>query len=349
MAANGTRSALILGVTGQDGSHLAADLLSQGYAVYGGYRRGHSSKLWRLEELKILDRVQLINVNVNEPHQVLEALTTLKPAEVYHLAGESFVADSFEQPRSVIEANVIGALNVLEAIRIVAPGTRLFYAASAEMFGASLDGRLLDEMSPFRPTNPYGISKLAGHQLVGMYRERHKIHAVCGIMFNHEGPLRARNFVTRKITYNLARLKLAGGKPMQLGALTSARDWGFAADYAALMPRLLALDTLDDFVVATGEKTTVKEFVSLAAHAAGFDPVFEGDGASTTCRDRKSGLPLVEVSAKYFRPFDTPPLIGNPAKVKAATGFKGSRDVGAIAEAMIAADILRRKNGMTHV
>jgi GDPmannose 4,6-dehydratase len=218
------KTALILGVTGQDGAHLAADLLGQGWKVYGGFRRGHATKLWRLEELDILDQLNLVNLNLHEPHQVIEVISQLQPDRLYHLAGESFVADSFQQPRSIIETNTLGTLNVLEAIRIFSPETRLFFASSAEVFGVANGGGLLDEQSPSRPINPYGISKLAAQQLVGVYRERHGLHAVCGIMFNHEGPLRARNFVTRKITFHLARLSMDGGPPMQLGAFNAARD-----------------------------------------------------------------------------------------------------------------------------
>ena len=342
-----TRKALILGVSGQDGALLAADLLRDGWKVYGGSRRGHISKLWRLEELGIIDQVELVNINLHEPFQIMEAIGTLKPDHIYHFAGESFVADSFQQPRSVIETNVIGTLNVLEAMRISASKARLFFASSAEVFGNA--NGACDEDSPFHPINPYGVSKLTAQQMVQIYRARHGLHAVCGIMFNHEGPLRARNFVTRKITYNLARLRLDGGAPMQLGDMASGRDWGAAADYVGIMPKTLGLDAAEDFVFATGKKTSVREFLDCAAQAAGFSPVFDGEGAAMTCRDRTSNLTLATVSPKYFRPFDTAPLVGNPARLKSRTGFAGSRDVAAIAEAMVAADLDRRKNGSTNV
>lgn len=349
MASRSSRTALILGVTGQDGALLAAELLRQGWTVRGGFRRGHATKLWRLEELGVLGKIEMININLHEPFQVIEAITAVRPDHVYHLAGESFVADSYQQPRSVIETNVLGTLNVLEALRLAAPAARLFFASSAEIFGIPQPGQLLDEDSPFRPTNPYGISKLTAQQLVGIYRERHKLHAVCGMMFNHESPLRARNFVTRKITYHLARLRLEGGPPVQLGALDSSRDWGAAADYVGALPMALDCETPMDYVFATGTKTSVREFLRLAAEAAGFNPVFEGEGVATTCRDAKTGQALAAVSAQYFRPFDTPPLIGNPARLTQATGFKGSRSVAAIAEEMVKTDMQRRKSGSTHV
>ncbi len=344
-----TRTALILGVTGQDGAHLATDLLREGWEVHGGFRRGHATKLWRLEELGILDQLQLVNLNLHEPHQVIEVISQLKPARLYHLAGESFVADSFQQPRSIMETNTVGTLNVLEAVRIFSPETRLFFASSAEVFGSTQSKSLLDEHSAMHPNNPYGISKLAAQQLVKVYRERHGLYAVCGIMFNHEGPLRARNFVTRKITFHMARLKIDGGPPMQLGAFDAARDWGSAIDYTRAIPMTLNVDSPRDFVFATGKETTVREFLHIAGEVAGLAPEFEGEGSSMVCRDAKSGSELAIVSTQYFRPFDTPPLVGNPARLKSATGFKGSRDITAIAEDMVEADLRRRKNGAVHV
>ena len=346
---NHEKTALILGVTGQDGAHLADELLSHGWSVYGGFRRGHSTKLWRLEELGILDKVNLTNLNLHEPHQVIEIISQIRPNCLYHFAGESFIADSFQQPRSMIETNTLGTLNILEAIRIFSPETRLFFSSSAEVFSSPNAKVLLDENSPMNPSNPYGISKLAAQHLVGVYRERYGLHAVCGIMFNHEGPLRARNFVTRKITYHLARMRIDGGPPMQLGSFDAARDWGSAIDYARAIPMTLNVDIPEDFVFATGEETKVRDFLSLSAEFAGFLPIFEGDGQSITCRDSKSDQVLATVSPKYFRPFDTPPLIGNSERLKQATGFEGSRSISVIAEEMVKADIQRRKNGLVHV
>jgi GDPmannose 4,6-dehydratase len=343
------RIALILGVTGQDGAILAAHLLREGWKVRGGFRRGHNTKLWRLEELGILGKIEMVNINLHEPFQVIESISSAKPDHIYHFAGESFVADSYQQPRSVLETNVLGTLNVLESIRIAAPEAKLFFASSAEVFGVPDQDQLLDEGSPFRPTNPYGISKLTAQQLVGIYRERHNLHTVCGLMFNHEGPWRARNFVTRKITYHMARLRLDGGTPMQLGAMDSCRDWGAASDYIEILPSVLDNVPPQDYVFATGKKTAVKDFLHLAAEAAGFSPAFDGEGLTMTCRDAKTGLTLATVAAQYFRPFDTPPLIGNPGRLKKVTGFKGSRDVAVIADEMVKADIQRRKSGSTHV
>lgn len=343
------RTALILGVTGQDGSLLAARLLDQGWRVYGTFRRGGAGRLWRLDELGIAERITLVNANLYEPHLIIEAIGTIKPDHIYHLAGESFVADSFEQPRSVLETNVLGTLNVLEAVRIAARDARLFFASSAEIFGRPAPDGLLNENSPRHPANPYAVSKLTAQNLATVYRERHGLHAVCGIMFNHEGPMRGRNFVTRKISHTLARLRLEGGPPMQLGAFDAARDWGSAADYVAAQAMTLTLDTPQDFVFATGRQTRVEDFLRLAAEAAGFDPAFDGDGLSATCRDRTSGRLIAVVAPRYLRRFDTPPLIGDPSKLIQATGFQGSRQIAVVAEEMVRADIDRYKQGLTNI
>jgi GDPmannose 4,6-dehydratase len=343
------RTALILGVTGQDGALLARKLVDEGWRVRGGFRRGENTKLWRLDELGLIGKIEMINLNLHEPFQVVEAITTVRPDHIYHFAAESFVADSYHQPRTVLETNVLGTLNVLESMRLIAPEAKLFFASSSEVFGTPIEGQLLDENSSFRPINPYAISKLSAQHLVGTYRDRHKLHAVCGMMFNHESPYRARNFVTRKITYHLARLKAEGGAPVQLGSLDSCRDWGSAADYVSVLPTALDHVPPQDYVFATGRKTSVRDFLRLAAEAAGFKPEFDGEGLAATCRDGKSGQVLATVAAQYFRPFDTPPLIGNPARLKQASGFKGSRDVAVLAAEMIKSDIDRRAKGMTHV
>jgi GDPmannose 4,6-dehydratase len=343
------RTALILGVSGQDGSLLAQKLVKEGWRVRGTFRRGEATKLWRLQEMDLVGKIELINLNLHEPFQVVEAISSAKPDHIYHFAGESFVADSYHQPRLVLETNLLGTLNVLESIRLIAPEAKLFFASSSEVFGTPSTAELLDENSPFRPINPYAISKLSAQQMVATYRDRHKLHAITGMMFNHESPMRARNFVTRKITYHLARLKLEGGPPMQLGAMDSCRDWGSASDYIEAMTAAVDFAPPQDYVFATGRKTSVRDFLKVSAEAAGFSPAFEGEGANMTCRDIKSGQALAAVSPQYFRPFDTPPLIGDPSRLKKATGFAGSRDVAAIAEDMVKTDLHRRKNGSTHV
>jgi len=344
-----TKKALILGATGQDGAHIAAHLVKDGWDVYGGFRRGSANKVWRLEQLGLLGKVKLVNVNVDEPYNLIEVFKQVMPDHIYHFAGESFVADSFIHPVTTLEANTLGTLHVLEAMRLTVPAARLFFASSSEVFGSVPQGVLLNEGSPLLPINPYGISKMTAQHLVRMYRETHGLFATAGILFNHESSLRARSFVTRKITYNLARLKIHGGAPVELGQFCSARDWGSAEDYTQAMTQVLALDAPDDFVFATGKLTSVRDFLSIAAAAAGFDPVFERSGADEKCIDKTTGLPLAHVSERYFRPHDTSARSGDATKLKLKTGWQGSRSIADVACEMVKTDINRWEKGITNV
>lgn len=343
------RNALILGATGQDGAHAAAHLLAAGWNVFGGFRRGSGMKTWRMDDLGITSRVKLLNINIDEPFNLIDVFRTVQPSRILHFAGESFVADSFCHPRTTLEANTLGTLNVLEAMRLTVPEARLFFASSSEVFGPSADGSALHEGSPMRPTNPYGISKMASQHLVRMYRENYGLHASSGMLFNHEGPLRARSFVTRKITYNLARLAVAGGDPLELGGFSSARDWGAADDYTRVMLDVLDLPQSGDFVFATGVLTPVRRFLALAAEAAGFRPEFEGEGVDECCIDAASGRLLARVSPRYFRPFDTTARTGDATHLKTATGWSGSRPIDVLAGEMVQADLARWKEGRTNV
>jgi GDPmannose 4,6-dehydratase len=341
-------TALILGATGQDGAHLAQHLIKDGWKVYCGFRRGSNAKTWRLEHLEILDKVQLININIDEPFNLVDVLTSIKPNQIYHLAGESFVADSFVHPVTTIQANALGTLNVLEAIRHTLPKTKLFFASSSEVFGSLNKGEALNEDSLLRPSNPYGISKLTAQQLVRMYRETYDLDATVGILFNHEGPLRGRNFVTRKISYNIARLKINNDDAFELGSLSASRDWGAAEDYTKAMIMTLDIEA-NDYVFATGKLTSVREFLKYSAIAGGFDPVFEGEGILENCVDKPTGRLLARVSERYFRPYDTSARVGNVSKLMRNIQWQGSRSVEKIATEMVLADIDRIKKGITNV
>lgn len=343
------RVALITGVTGQDGAHLASHLLRDGYTVYGGFRRGSSNKTWRLDYLGITRKVKLVEFQLSEPLCFIELLRDIQPDDIYCLAGESFVADSFRYPGVAVETNTHGTVNMLEAIRLMAPGARSFFASSSEIFGRSEDEDLRSETSHCRPSNPYGISKLASQHFVDVYRQRHGVFACSGILFNHEGPLRGREYVTRKITFNLARLREVGGVAFELGNLDSARDWGAAADYVEAMRAMLGMSTPADLVIASGQLTSVREFLRLAACAAGFDPVFEGAGLAETCIDRLTGMPLATVSSRYFRPLDTPPLRGDTRRIEAATPWRRTTSVETMITRMVESDIDRWKRGITNV
>ena len=345
MASKIKKSALILGVTGQDGTLMAVELLKKGWEVHGGFRRGFPGKLWRLEESGILDKIKLVNFNLNEPYQIMEIIRDLKPDHIYNFAGESFVADSFIQPLTILETNCIGALNVLEAVRISSPESRVFFASSSEVFGPSKSGQKMNESQNCMPKNPYGISKMAAQHMVRIYRENYGLHVISGIMFNHESHFRARNFVTRKITYNIARLKIDGGDPIELGSVSAARDWGSAVDFMQLIHAAMLLDVPQDYVYASGKITTVNKILTVAAESAGFEPVTEGEGESFVCYDRKSGLKLAKVSSNYYRQFDTPAHEGDPSKILKVTGFGKMRDISEVIMEMVQIDIDRRKRG----
>jgi GDPmannose 4,6-dehydratase len=343
------KKALILGVTGQDGAHLAAHLLADGWEVYGGFRRGSAAKLWRLEYLGLIDRIHLVNMDIEEPFDLVGALNEIKPSQIYHLAGESFVADSFFHPTTTFQANVMGTLNVLEAIRTTVPEARLFFASSSEIFCRPDGQDILDEESKLQPSNPYGISKLSAQELVRVYRESYGIFASVGILFNHEGVLRARNFVTRKITSDIARLKIEGGDPIELGDFGASRDWGSAEDFCRAMPRVLELNQPDNFIFATGVLTPVRDFLSFAAIAAGFSPGFVGEGAEEKCIDRVNGRIIAQVSPRYFRAHDTSARRGNSEKLRKNICWQGSRPIELLAQEMVAADIDRWKKGIKNI
>jgi len=342
--------ALILGATGQDGAHLSAHLIENGYQVYCGFRRGSGGKTWRLQHLGLLDKVQLVNINIDEPFNLVDVFKSIKPDYIYHFAGESFVADSFVHPVTTLQANTLGTVHVLEAMRHTVPLAKLFFASSSEVFGNPALGGKLDENSLIKPSNPYGISKMASQHLVRMYREAYGLNTTVGILFNHEGPLRGRNFVTRKITYNLAMLKGSSNKaPFELGALSASRDWGSAEDYTKAMMLLLDSGEQDDHVFATGKLTSVRDFLSFAATAAGFSPIFEGEKLEEVCIDKPTGRVLAKVSARYYREFDTSARMGDSSKLMQNINWQGSKSVEAIATEMVLADIDRIKKGITNV
>lgn len=343
-----SKTALITGVTGQDGAYLAAQLLAEGWKVYGGHRRCSSGTVWRLEYLGITSQVSLTECQITEAQNLIQVVQEIQPSHIFHLAGESFVADSFKYPGLTTDVNIHGAINVLEAVRLVSPATRVFCASSSEIFGTSDDGTsTVNETSEFKPVNPYAISKLAAFNFVRLYRKRYGMYACSGILFNHESPLRSRSFVTRKITFNLARLKVQGGPAIELGNLNSARDWGSASDYVTAMRLMSAIERPTDLIIATGRVATVRDFFRKAAIAAGFAPVFEGEGIDEVCVDHNSNLLLARVSEKYFRPLDTPPLVGDVTQIKKLTGWNSSQTMENLINEMVAADVDRWKSGFT--
>ena len=257
------KCALITGITGQDGSYLAKFLLSKGYKVFGILSRRSSDTLWRLRELEVLDQIEIIEADLNDISSLLRALIKSSPSEVYNLAAQSFVGTSWQQPILTAQVTGIGALNMLEATRLHNPKIKFYQASSSEMFGKIQETKQ-SEKTPFYPRSPYGVSKLFAHWMTINYRESYQMHASNGILFNHESPLRGPEFVTRKVTLEAAKIKLGLSKELRLGNIDAKRDWGFAGDYVEAMWLMLQQDLPDDFVIATGETTSVRDMVKLA-------------------------------------------------------------------------------------
>jgi len=332
--------ALITGIRGQDGAYLAKLLLEKGYEVYGADRRSGDSSNWRLKELGIEKDVKVVYMDLLELTNIMRVIEKIQPDEVYNLAAQSFVGVSFEQPILTSEVDAMGVLRLLEAIRTLKPDTKFYQASTSEMFG-KVQEIPQTEKTPFYPRSPYGVAKLFGHWITVNYRESFNIFACSGILFNHESPLRGVEFVTRKITYSLARIKYGLQDRLVLGNLDAKRDWGYAPEYVEGMWLMLQQEEPDDYVLATGETHTVREFVEKAAEVAGFDIEWEGEGVDTKGIDRKSGKVIVEVSPEFYRPAEVDILIGNPEKARKKLGWEPKTKFHRLVEIMMEADINR--------
>ena len=320
-------TALITGVTGQDGAYLSQLLLTKGYRVVGLMRRSASSDVIgeRLRWLGILDDVELVDGNLTDISSLIRVLTGTKPDEVYNLAAQSFVAASWQQPLLTGNVTALGAGNVLEAARLVLPGTRIYQASSSEMFGLIQEPRQ-NERTPFYPRSPYGVAKLYAHWMTVNYRESFGLHASSGILFNHESPLRGIEFVTRKITDGVARIKLGLATELTLGNLDAKRDWGHARDYVGAMWRMLQQDEASDYVVATGRTTTIREFCRIAFECAGLD-----------------WQRHVRTSAALVRPAEVDVLQGNADKARRVLGWAAQTSLEQMAAEMVEADLARHR------
>lgn len=340
------KKAIITGITGQDGAYLTELLLSKGYKVFGTYRRTSSVNLWRLEELGITNHpnLSLVEYDLTDISASIRLIKDTLPDELYNLAAQSFVGVSFDQPVTTAEITGLGALNLLEAIRIVKPDVRYYQASTSEMFGMVQEIPQTEE-TPFYPRSPYGVAKLYAHWMTINYRESYNIFASSGILFNHESPLRGREFVTRKITDTVAKIKLGQQNCLELGNLDSKRDWGFAKDYVDGMWRMLQAYSADTFVLATNRTETVRDFVSMAFKAAGFELIFEGSGEHEKGIDSNSGKILVKVNPKFYRPAEVDLLIGNPQKAKDILGWKPTTTLEELCTMMVLADLERNKKG----
>lgn len=334
------KKALVTGIRGQDGAYLSKFLLEKGYDVYGADRRSGDSDFWRLKELGVEKGVKTIYMDLLELTNVMRTIERIKPDEVYNLAAQSFVQVSFEQPILTSDIDAMGVLRLLESIRTIKPDTRFYQASTSEMFG-KVQTIPQNEGTPFYPRSPYGAAKLFGHWITVNYRESYNMFACSGILFNHESPLRGIEFVTRKLTYGIARVKKGLQDKIFVGNISSKRDWGYAPEYVEAMWRMLQQPEPDDYVIATGETHTVREFIGTAFRYAGMDIIWEGSGVDEKGINRKSGKTVVEVSPEFFRPAEVDILIGDPSKAKEKLGWQPKTKFEDLVRIIVEADIKR--------
>lgn len=318
-----SKRALVTGITGQDGAYLAKLLLNHGYDVYGVIARRATDSFWRLRELNVLDQVNILDADLIDLSSLIRALEKSEATEVYNLAAQSFVATSWDQPLLTAQATGVGALRLLEAVRLVNPKTRFYQASTSEMFGR-IQEPVQSEGTPFYPRSPYGVSKLFAHWSTVNYRESFDMYACSGILFNHESPLRGIEFVTRKVSDAVARIKLGMQKELRLGNIDAQRDWGFAGDYVEAMWLMLQQESADDFVVATGTTTSIRAMCEIAFRYVGLE-----------ANDH------IVVDPKFYRPAEVDILLGNPGKAKEKLGWTPKTSLAELIAMMVEADLRR--------
>lgn len=330
------KNALITGITGQDGSYLAELLLEKGYNVYGIMRRKSVVDYGNVDHIK--DKIHFIYADMTDVVSLMNAMKISNADEVYNLAAQSFVATSWEQPLATADIDAIGVTNMLEAIHNVKPEAHFYQASTSEMFGL-VQEMPQTEKTPFYPRSPYGVAKLYGHWITKNYRESYNLFACSGILFNHESERRGKEFVTRKITYSVARIKQGVQDHIELGNLDSKRDWGHSKDYVRAMWLMLQQDQPDDYVIATNETRTVREFVETAFGHVGIKLNWEGTGIDEVGKDAETGKVLVKVNKDFFRPAEVDVLLGNPAKAETVLGWKREIPFSELVERMIKNDM----------
>ncbi|WP_278474659.1 GDP-mannose 4,6-dehydratase [Megamonas funiformis] len=321
-----SKSAIITGIYGQDGAYLAKLLLEKNYKVYGFIARRSTPVDWRLKELDINDKIEFIEGDLTDLSSLIRAVEIAQPDEFYNLGAQSFVGTSWKQPILTAQSTGLGVLNCLEAIRIVKPDTKFYQASTSEMFGL-IQEPIQSEKTPFHPRSPYGVSKMFGHWMTINYRESFDIFGCCGILFNHESPLRGIEFVTRKVTDAVARIKLGCQDDLHLGNIDAKRDWGFAGDYVEAMWMMLQQDKADDYVVATGRTTTVRDMCKIAFDYVGLN--YED---------------YVVIDPKFYRPAEVDLLLGNPEKAKNILGWEAKTSLEDLIKMMVDADLRRVNN-----
>ena len=330
------KSALITGINGQDGSYLAELLLEKGYKVYGLMRRKSVVSYGNVEHIK--DKINFIYADMTDVVSLINAMEISQADEVYNLAAQSFVATSWEQPLATAQIDAVGVTNMLEAIRRVKPTARFYQASTSEMFG-KVQEVPQKETTPFYPRSPYGVAKLYGHWITKNYRESYNLFTCSGILFNHESERRGLEFVTRKITNAVARIKFGVQDCLELGNMDAKRDWGHSKDYVRAMWLMLQQDTPDDYVVASNETHPVREFVEKAFKAAGIELEFSGEGVNEVGKDKATGKIVVKVNPKFFRPAEVELLYGNPAKAEKALGWTREISFDQLVERMVKNDL----------
>ena len=336
-----TKKALITGITGQDGFFLSKLLLSKGYEVHGLVRRNSQKSIGSLEMLP-LDELQKIVIHWGDIIDTLFLGSLIKKEqydEIYHLAAQSFVALSFTNPRATYDINISGTLNVVNAIKEYSPKSRLYFAATSELFGKVKESPQTEE-TPFYPRSPYGVSKLAGFWTIKNYRESYGLFMANGILFNHESEVRGEEFVTRKITLAVANISLGKQKFVEVGNLESKRDWGYAADYVEGMWKILQHDIPEDFVLATGKNHTIREFIERAFSSAGITVVWEGEGIEEIGRNKATGEIVVKINPQFFRPAEVDALIGDASKAKEKLQWEPKTTFDELADLMVRSDLV---------
>jgi GDPmannose 4,6-dehydratase len=342
------KTAIITGVTGQDGAYLAELLLEKGYTVYGTYRRTSSVNFWRISELGILRHPQLhlVEYDLTDLGATFSMIQRVQPDEIYNLAAQSFVGVSFEQPGTTAQITGIGALNLLEAIRHLNPKIKFYQASTSEMFG-KVQAVPQDETTPFYPRSPYGVAKLYAHWMTINYRESYGIFGSSGILFNHESPLRGLEFVTRKVTDGVAKIKLGQLDCLELGNIDARRDWGFAKEYVEGMWRMLQAPVPDTYVLATNRTESVRDFVRMAFKVAGVDVDFVGQGENEVAVNVSNDKTVMRVNPSFYRPAEVDLLIGDSSKAREQLGWEPKASLEDLCRMMVEADLARNRVGIS--
>ncbi|MFR3729885.1 GDP-mannose 4,6-dehydratase [Lacrimispora sp.] len=330
------KKALITGVTGQDGSYLSELLLEKGYEVFGLMRRKSVVDYGNVEHIK--DKIHFIYADMTDIASLINAMKISQADEVYNLAAQSFVGTSWEQPLATADIDALGVTNMLEAIRTIKPEARFYQASTSEMFG-KVQEMPQTEKTPFYPRSPYGVAKVYGHWITKNYRESYDMYACSGILFNHESERRGLEFVTRKITDAVARIKLGVQECLELGSMDAKRDWGHSKDYVKAMWLMLQQNHADDYVIATNETRTVREFVETAFSHVGIDVEWKGSGVDEVGINKASGKTVVKVNPKFFRPAEVEVLLGNPAKAETELGWRREISFSELVKRMIDNDM----------